>query len=321
MKILHVKDFFETMNKDFALSVITDPKTLENSIQEGYIHRPGLALAGYVEHFSYKRIQVLGETEISYMQTLSPEILYDRIKEIFEFSIPLFIVTKGLSVPQQMEYLANEMNIAIISSRLSTDRLVISLNRYLRDYFAPQKSLHGTLMEVFGVGILITGKSGIGKSECALDLLERGHRLISDDIVRITLRDDKLEGSSVNDIGYFMEVRGVGIIDVERMYGIHAVRKKTVIDTQVELLLWQDNIDYERIGLTNNYVDMLGINLPIIYLPVSPGKNISVIVEVVALNHILKNYGYEAAEVYQRKLQDIIQHKTRERVIGNQKDL
>ncbi len=316
MKILHVKDFFESMNKDFALSVITDPKTLNNSIQEGYIHRPGLALAGYLEHYTYKRIQVLGETEITYMQTLSPELLYDRIREMFEFSIPLFIVTKGLSVPQQMEYLANEMNIAIISSRLSTDHLISGLTRYLRDYFAPQKSLHGTLVEVFGIGILITGKSGIGKSECALDLLERGHRMVTDDIVRVTLTGDKLIGSSVNDIGYFMEIRGVGVIDVERMYGIHAVRQKTVIDTQVELLLWQDNIDYERIGLTNNYVDMLGVNLPIVYLPVSPGKNISVIVEVVALNHILKNYGYEAAEVYQRKLQDIIQKKTRENSIS-----
>lgn len=313
MKILQVKDFFEAMNKDFALSVITEPKTLENSIQDGHIHRPGLAFAGYLERFTYKRVQVLGETEISYLQTLPADVLYDRIKEIFDFNIPLIIVTKGLSVPQQMEYLANEMHIAIISSRLSTDRLIFGLTKYLRDYFAPQKSLHGTLVEVFGLGVLITGKSGIGKSECALDLLERGHRLISDDIVRITLTGDSLVGSSVNDIGYFMEVRGVGVIDVERMYGIHAVRQKTVIDTQVELLLWQDNIDYERIGLTNNYVDMLGVNLPVIYLPVSPGKNISVIIEVVALNHILKKQGYESADVYQKKLQEIIQLKTKEK--------
>ncbi len=313
MKILHVKEFFETMNKDFALSVLTDPKTMENVIQEGHLHRPGLALSGYMERFAYKRIQVLGETEISYIQTLPAELLYERLKEMFEFNIPLIIVTKGLSVPQQMEYLANEMNIAIILSRLSTDRLISGLTRYLRMYFAPQKSIHGTLVEVYGVGILLTGKSGIGKSECALDLLERRHRLISDDVVRITHTDDRLEGTSVNDIGYFMEVRGVGLIDVERMYGIHAVQKKTTIDTQIELLLWQDNIDYERIGLTNNYVNVLGVNLPIIYLPVSPGKNVSVIIEVVALNHILKNFGYEAAEVYQRKLQERINLKSRER--------
>ena len=310
MKILTVREFFESKNREFALSVITEPETLDNNIQESQLHRPGLALAGYLERFAYKKIQILGETEISYMQTINEKVLYDRIKEMFEFNIPLIIVTKGLSIPQQVEYLANEMNIAIMTSRLSTDKLMISLTRFLREFFAPQKSMHGTLVETFGVGILLTGKSGIGKSECALDLVERGHRLIADDIVKITQTEDTLFGTSVNDFGYFMEVRGVGLIDVERMFGIEAVRHRAVIDTQVELLLWQDNLDYERIGLTNNYVDILGINIPIIYLPVSPGKNVSVILEVIALNHILKNYGYEAAEVYQRKLQESIKRKS-----------
>ncbi len=311
MKILSVRDFFEYKNREFALSLITEPKTLDNNIQESQIHRPGLALAGFLERFSYKRIQIIGETEINFMQTISEDTLYDRIKEMFEFNIPLIIVTKGLSIPQQVEYLANEMNIAIMTSRLSTDKLLNDLTRYLREYFAPQKSIHGTLVEVFGLGMLLTGKSGIGKSECALDLVERGHRLIADDIVQIIQTDDTLVGSAVNDFGYFMEVRGIGLIDVERMFGIEAVRKTTIIDTQVELLLWQDNLDYERIGLTNNFVDILGINLPIIYLPVSPGKNVSVIIEVIALNHILKNYGYDAAEAYQRKLQEKIQRKAR----------
>jgi len=317
MKILPVKDFFEKKNKDFALTVVTEPKTLINKITESHLHRPGLALSGYLERFAYKRVQILGETEISYIQTLDKDILYDRVKEIFDFSIPVIIVTKGLSIPQEVEFLANEMNIAIMTSRLSTDRLITALTRYLREFFAPQKSIHGTLVDVFGVGVLMTGKSGIGKSECALDLIERGHRLIADDIVKITLAEEILHGSSVNDIGYFMEVRGIGLIDVERMFGIEAVRKTTVIDTQVELLLWQDNIDYERIGLTNNYVDILGTNIPIIYLPVSPGKNVSVVIEVIALNHILKNYGYDAAEVYQRKLQEEIQKKTRDKLITN----
>ncbi|MBW6515589.1 MAG: HPr(Ser) kinase/phosphatase [Candidatus Cloacimonetes bacterium] len=310
MKILTVRDFFESKNREFALSVITEPHTLDNNIQESQLHRPGLALTGYLERFAYKRIQILGETEISYMQTIDDKTLYDRVKEMFEFNIPLIIATKGLSIPQQVEFLANDMNIAIMTSRLSTDKLIVGLTRFLREYFAPQKSMHGTLVEAFGVGMLLTGKSGIGKSECALDLVERGHRMIADDIVKIIQTDDTLTGTSVNDFGYFMEVRGVGLIDVERMFGIEAVRKKTVIDTQVELLLWQDNLDYERIGLTNNYVEILGVNIPIIYLPVSPGKNVSVILEVIALNHILKNYGYEAAEVYQRKLQESIQRKS-----------
>lgn len=297
-------------NREFALTVVTEPKTLDNHVEESQLHRPGLALAGFLERFAYKRIQVIGETEISYMQTISEDLLYDRIKEMFEFSIPLIIVTKGLSIPQQIEYLANELNIAIMTSRLSTDKLINSLTRFLREYFAPQKSMHGTLVDAFGVGILLTGKSGIGKSECALDLVERGHRLIADDLVKIVQADDILTGTAVNDFGYFMEVRGVGLIDVERMFGIEAVRKSVIIETQVELMLWQDSMDYERIGLTNNYVDILGVSIPIIYLPVSPGKNVSVILEVIALNHILKKYGYEAAEVYQRKLQERIKKKT-----------
>lgn len=306
MKSLSVRDFFELKNREFALTVINDPKTLDNSVQESQLHRPGLALAGFLERFSYKRIQILGETEISYMQTMSEDQLYDRVKEMFEYNIPLIIATKGLSIPQQVEFLANEYNIAIMTSRLATDKLMNGLSRFLREYFAPQKSIHGTLVETYGVGMLLTGKSGIGKSESALDLVERGHRLVADDLVKIIQKEETLQGTAVNDFGYFMEVRGVGLIDVERMFGIEAVQKTSIIDVQVELLLWQDNIDYERIGLSENYVDILGMKIPIVYLPVSPGKNISVIIEVIALNHILKNYGYDAAEVYQKKLQEKI---------------
>jgi len=311
MKSLSVKDFFEKKKDDLALTLITDPSSLQGSIIDSHLHRPGLAMTGYLERFAYKRIQILGETEISYIQTLKEETLYDRIRDIFEFNIPLVIMSKGLSIPQQMIYMANDMNIAVMSSRLPTDKLITNLSKFLNEFFAPQKSVHATLIEVFGVGILITGKSGIGKSECALDLVERGHRLIADDLVKITLNDDTLYGSSANDIGFFMEVRGVGLIDVERMYGIEAVQQRSVIDTQVELMLWQDNIEYERIGLTKNFVDMLGTPLPIIYLPVSPGKNISVIMEVIALNHTLKLHGYEAAEVYQDKLKERIKSKSK----------
>ncbi len=311
MKTLSVKEFYDKKHQDLALSLVSEPESLEGNITDSHLHRPGLALTGYLERFAYKRIQILGETEISYIQTLSEKVLYSKVKDIFEFSIPLIILTKGLSVPQQMINLANDMNIAIMSSRLPTDKLITNLSRYLQEFFAAQKSVHGTLIEVFGVGLLITGKSGIGKSECALDLVERGHRLIADDLVKITLNDDILYGSSVSDIGFFMEVKGVGLIDIERMYGIEAVQQKTVIDTQVELLLWQDNMDYERIGLTKNFVDVLGKGLPIIYLPVSPGKNISVIMEVIALNNTLKQHGFEAAEVYQERQQQKIRNKSK----------
>ncbi len=309
MKEISVKDFFRNNEEDFSLSLITNPKTLENKITSPYLNKPGLAFAGYLDRFSYKRIQVLGETEINYLQSLKDEELYDRVRSVLVYEIPCFIVTKGLSVPDQVVFLADEMNVAILGSRLSTDKLFNSLRKYLGVIFASSKTIHGTLVDVFGVGIMLTGKSGIGKSECALDLVERGHRLITDDVVKITHKDDVLMGTSTNDYGHFMEIRGVGLIDVEKMFGIQAVRIQKRIEAQVELMPWRDNMDYERIGLSGNFVDILGLKIPIIYLPVSPGKNVSVIIEVIAMNHISKIFGYDAAKVYTKKLQDDLKQK------------
>ncbi|MCD4652149.1 MAG: HPr(Ser) kinase/phosphatase [Candidatus Cloacimonetes bacterium] len=311
MKQLLLEELFNAKKKDLALSLITKPETLQNVIIDSQLNRPGLALAGYIDRFSYRRVQVLGETEISYLQTFSDDELYNRLKAVFEYSIPCFFITKGLTVPHQMEYLANEMNIAILSSRLTSERLFNTLGRYLRGYFAPKKSIHGTLMDVFGCGVMITGASGIGKSECALDLVERGHRLIADDLVKIILDNDVLEGSSARDAGFFMEIRGVGLVDIERMFGIQAVRQSKQIEIQVELMAWRDNMDNERIGLKDNFANILGVNLPVIYLPVSPGKNVSVIIEVIAMNHILKTYGYDAAEAFTRRLQEEIRRKSK----------
>ena len=313
MKELSVKDFYHSKKKDFSLSLITNPKTLENKITSPYLNKPGLAFAGYLDRFSYRRIQILGETEINFLNSMKPDELYDRTSEIFHYDIPCIIISKGLSVPQQMEYLADEMNIAILSSHMITDKLFHGLRKYLGAYFAPTKTIHGTLVDVFGVGILLTGKSGIGKSECALELVERGHRLITDDVVKIVFNDDVLIGSSANDFGNYMEIRGIGIIDIEKMFGIQAVRIQKRVDVQVELMPWQDNMDYDRIGLEGNFNEILEVKLPVIYLPVSPGKNMSIIIEVVAMNHILKTYGYHAAKEFTKKLNESLQKKAQHR--------
>ncbi len=313
MKKFDLKDFYQTKKEDYSLQLITQQDTLESKVINQFLNRPGLALSGYFERFSYERIQILGETEISYLQNLSDNDLYDSIKALFLYEIPCIIVTKGLTVPEQVTYLANEMNIAIFSSRLGTDKLTSQLRKYLDDYFSPSKTVHGTLIDVFGIGILLTGKSGIGKSECALDLVERGHRLITDDVVKIKLRDDVLIGTSLNDYGHFMEIRGVGLVDIEKMFGIQAVRIQKRIDVQIELMPWKDNMDYERIGLTDKTMEMLGVRQPIIYLPISPGKNVSVIIEVVAMNHILKQFGYDAAKTYVNRLQEDLKKKAKAR--------
>lgn len=317
MKEITLKDFFELNKNRFALSLITDEKTLNNSITSPHINRPGLALAGFLNRFSSDRIQVFGETEIRYLQSLSEDEIYERVKSMFTYRIPCLIVSKGLTLPYIVEYLANEMSITVFSTRLSTINLHHALTKYLDKLFAPEMTIHATLIEVYGIGIMLTGKSGIGKSECALDLVHRGHSLISDDTVKITVIDDNLWGYPAKDFGHFMEIRGVGLVNVERMFGIQRVRQNLKIDMQIELMPWRENMDYERIGLIDNFVEHLGVNIPITYLPVSPGKNVSVIVEVAAMNFILKNYGYDAAEDYTNKIQEEIKRKSLLRKMNN----
>ncbi len=310
MKEITIKEFFDAKKKDLALSLLTEPQTLNKRLSSPHLNRPGLALAGYLEVFAHDRIQIMGEAEVRFMQTLPEELLMDRVRGVFKTDIPCVIVTKGLTLPPVVEHLANDLNIAILSSRFSTIQLISQLTRYLQDVFALEKTFHATLVDVFGLGILLTGKSGIGKSECALDLIHRGHSLVGDDLITIRYLDDALIGKSGRDFGHFMEIRGVGFVNVERMFGIERVRRQKKIDLQIELMPWQENMDYERIGLSNNYSEHLGVKLPIIYLPVSPGKNVSVIVEVAAMNMILKGVGYDAAEDFNSQLHAEIRKQT-----------
>ncbi|PKN75072.1 MAG: HPr(Ser) kinase/phosphatase [Candidatus Cloacimonetes bacterium HGW-Cloacimonetes-2] len=310
MKEISVYEFFESKKKDLALSLITEPETLNKKINSPHVNRPGLALAGYLEVFSSERIQVFGETEVRYLQSLSEEELVTRIRDVFKTEIPCVIISKGLTMPPVVEFMANDFNIALLSSRLSTINLFEQLTRYLHDIFALEKTIHATLIDVFGLGVMLTGKSGIGKSECALDLVNRGHSLVGDDLITLRYVEDQLIGRSGKNFGHFMEIRGIGFVNVERMFGIERVRRQKSIDLQIELMPWQENMDYERIGLSNNYAEHLGCKVPIIYLPVSPGKNVSVIVEVAAMNLILKNDGYDAAEDFNRKLHEEIRQKS-----------
>ncbi|MCB5225028.1 MAG: HPr(Ser) kinase/phosphatase [Candidatus Cloacimonadaceae bacterium] len=310
MKSISIREFFDTKKKDFALSLVTEPETLDKTLASAHINRPGLALSGYLDFFSSECIQVFGEVEVRYLQSLDENTMLERARSLFKLDIPCIIVTKGLSLPPTLEYLGNDLNIPIISSRFSTAQLIAQLLRYLHYVFAPEKKIHATLVDVFGLGILLSGKSGIGKSECALDLIQRGHSLVADDMVAIKVLDEQLVGKPARDFGHFMEIRGVGFINVERMFGIERVRKQKNIDLQIELMPWQDNLDYERVGLVTNFADHLGFKVPIIYLPISPGKNVSVIVEVAAKNMILKGGGYDAAEDFNLQLHDEIRKQT-----------
>jgi len=309
MKELSIRNLFEQTKKDILLTLVSNPNTLDKVFTDPNLHRPGLALTGNFQTFPHNRIQILGEAEIGYLQSLTEDILYERLNDIMMNNIPCFVISKGMSVPAQMEFIANELNICILVSRLSTEKLFWQLSRFLHEYFSPSLTMHATMIDVHGVGILLSGKSGIGKSECALELVARGHRLVSDDITLVKNGEVGLLGTSPKDYGYFMEVRGVGVIDIEKMFGIQAIRKEKLIDVQVELMYWHENMDYERIGMGEKTTEMLGSKIPIVNIPVSPGKNVAVIVEVIARNYILKTYGYDAGKVMQEKLLEEIKNK------------
>jgi HPr kinase/phosphorylase len=320
-----VKQFYLEKQNDLKLSLQTNEKTLNKSIKSPFLNRPGLALTGYFDRFAPDRIQILGDSEISYMQSLEEKQLFERLKELLVFDLPCIIITKGLSAPRPLKFLADEYQIPVFVSHLSTNRFYNELSKHLDNTFAEQISIHGVLVEVFGVGMLITGSSGIGKSECALDLVDRGHRMICDDLVSLRRLDGKLTGQPRFENMYTMEVRGIGLVDIEKMYGIHGVRKRKEVDIQVELMKWDDMESYQRLGLQDETTEIMGVKLPIIYLPVTSGKNLSVIMEVIAMNYSLRSFGYNAAEEYTRKInRSIMQasqaNKEMEQNIDNQED-
>ncbi len=265
-------------------------------ITVGDVNRPGLCLAGFRENFLYERIQILGETEVLFLNTLTEESRRVAISRLLDYDLPVIIVTKSLTVPPFLLATAEEKGTPVFRTPLSTTPFIHQLTSYLTDVFAPRAMVHGSLVDVYGVGLLITGKSGIGKSECALDLVERGHRLVADDMVIIT-RGQKglLLGTSNERLKYHMEIRGIGIIDVRSMFGIRAIRPRKQIDVEIVLKEWGADVEYDRLGLDEEMRAILGVKVPVVTIPIVPGKNITVVAEVVALNHLLKSHGVNSA--------------------------
>ncbi len=283
--------------------MLTSSASLIRTIHNAELNRPGLALTGFLDRFPNKRIQVLGETEMAYISQIDKNRLADVATRIFDADVPMVIVAKGITPPIEFIQVADEFTTPVFSSRLTTSLLVQKLSAYLDHVFAPSTTVHGTLVDVYGVGLLYTGKSGIGKSEVALDLVERGHRLVADDIVKIVrVAPDVIMGTGSDLLGHHMEIRGVGIIDVEELFGIRAIRLQKRIEVEVNLALWQEAEDYDRLGTENQLTTVLGVQIPIVKVPISPGKNITVISEVIAMNHMLKVYGENSAVEFAKKL-------------------
>ncbi|GAB4297012.1 MAG: HPr(Ser) kinase/phosphatase [Ignavibacteriaceae bacterium] len=303
--------FLFTNAKSIAkLSLFSDKGDLNKKIYEQNLHRPGLALAGFVDLFTYSRVQVFGNTEMRYLAQLDEESRINTLRRIFKFDIPCIVLTNDNKPFPVLKQLADEHKVPILGSPLTTTKLAYLVSDFLDDQFAPRVSLHGSFVDVYGVGILFVGKSGIGKSEVALDLIERGHRLVADDLIILTKKGEGiLMGAGTQIAKHNLEIRGLGIIDVERMFGIRAIRYQKRLEIVVELEIWNEKEQYTRTGLDEKHVSILDVDIPYVKLPILPGKNITVISEVISLNYLLKHYGYDSAKVFQERLQKRINNK------------
>lgn len=301
---LTVGTLYERMKDALELEVLGSATGLEREITSPEASSPGLVLAGYINRFPYQRIQVLGETEVTYLQSLDEAARAAHLEQFFGFPIPCAFVTKGLEPPEPLMRLAEDAGVTVLRSRLKTAEFYRLIKPFLADQFAPTTTLHGSLADVFGVGVFFMGKSGIGKSECVLDLVERGHRLVADDLVFVSRRgNDVLIGRGHELQRHFMEIRGVGLLDIPAIFGIHAVRQQKRLEVVVVLEEWDANATIDRTGLDVQTMDILGVQVPKITVHLNPGKNITVIGEVIAMNHLLRYYrGYDAATAFNERL-------------------
>ncbi len=305
-KSITVEYFYEKIKDIVDIRLLT-PEGLgfANEIHDQNLHRPGLALAGFVDLFTHDRIQLIGNTEYKYCMSLPEEELRKSFKRLFDFGIPCIVLTNNNNPGEILLEVAKRYEVPVFQVAQSTTKAAYIISDFLEDQFAERVTIHGSFVDVHGVGILFVGKAGIGKSEISLDLVERGHRLVADDVVVFTKKGEAvLIGSGTDIIRHSMEVRGIGIIDVEKMFGIHAIRFQKRLEVIVELEVWNENEDYTRTGLDDeaDKIEILGIPVHYIRLPILPGKNITVIAETIALNYLLKHYGYDAAKELNRRL-------------------
>lgn len=298
-------DFVKTLGLKRLLA--TDSKTLP--IEVSNVNRPGMQFANYWDFFAYERPQLLGKVEMTYLSQLDEATRRERLTRYFSYPLPCLIICRGYPCFDEMMVLAAAHKVPIYSTQKETTTIELELISYLRDYLAPRETRHGVLVNVYGTGLLITGNSGVGKSEAALELIKRGHQLVADDVVDIRcVGENRLIGESPELVRHFMEIRGVGIIDIATMYGVGAVIRSKSIDMEVHLEMWQAGKEYDRLGMSDNYIEILGVRIPSLLLPIHPGRNLAVVLEVAARNFRLKQMGYNAAMELTRRHMERAQH-------------
>jgi len=290
--------FLSGIIKSFNLEVVYSPGELEKiRIHVADVTRPGLQLAGYYDHFGPDRIQLIGNMEHAYLEKLSSESRRKRLLSLFEKNIPCLILTRDHEAHKELLSVAKKTKIPVLRTHMATSEFMSSLVKYLNVELAPRISMHGVLVEVNGEGILILGESGVGKSETALEIVKRGHRLIADDQVEIRrVSETTLLGRAPEIIRHLIEIRGIGILDVKELYGVSSVKPQENIDFVINLELWDEKKTYDRLGIVDETTDILGIPVPSLTIPVGPGRNLAIIVEAAAINYRVKKMGYNAAK-------------------------
>jgi HPr kinase/phosphorylase len=303
-KSLTVNKFFKDVQEELKLKPVTDVSfSFSRKIDHSGLNKPGLALTGYFKDFNWSCLQLLSATEISFINDQYEINNTKDIKKLCEFKIPAFIILGRKKIDQKFLNDCISRKIPVFRSSKTFPKLYEVVNEYLDDFFAPSTQIHGTLVDVYGTGLLIMGRSSIGKSEIALDLVERGHRLVADDVVTIQKKDEKvLMGKSGGGYTPFMEIRGLGILNVKEIFGTRAIRMQKRVELVIQLDDWKKEVEYERLGLEDDSIKILDVDLPRIRLPIFPGKNITVIAETIALNLHLKVYGYNAAKEFNKLL-------------------
>ncbi len=303
MDAIRVGALLDDKNFDLRLTLVAGKQGLSRRISSIRIQKPGLVLAGFTEYLHGERVQIFGNTEMSFLATLPAERVREAMRRFFEEDVACLVVTKGLQPTVEMIAAADEAAVPLLRSSHVSSTFIEQIQNYLEDVLTAQTSMHGVLLDVFGVGILLLGKSGIGKSEIALDLIMRGHRLVADDIVDVKRRMQKaVYGAGSEIIKHHMEIRGLGIINIKDLFGVASIRERKKIEIVMELVEWDPNVEYDRLGVEDRKYRILDVEIAMLVVPVRPGRNMTTIIEVAARNHLLKQQGHHSALEFQERL-------------------
>ncbi|QNO16587.1 HPr(Ser) kinase/phosphatase [Alkalicella caledoniensis] len=287
----------------FNLTIFHGEQYLSRTIKVADISRPGLEMAGYFDYYPTERVQVLGKTELSFYKALDKKTQSERAEKLFIDPLPCIILTRSFEPPEALLEAARKGNIPLLGASRETTAFIGSVTDYLDNLLAPRKTMHGVLVDIYGVGVLIIGQSGIGKSETALELIKRGHRLVSDDAVEVRkVGENSIIGGAPDILKHLLEIRGVGLVDIVKLFGMGSVRGHKEVDVVIKLEAWQQGKSYERLGLDKRYYDIFGVEIPMLEIPVAPGRNLAIIMEVAAMNHRSLKMGINTPEEFNTRL-------------------